>query len=279
MRSPRDPLRGLVGLLLCAGLGGGCNSQPTYPKERLAESLQRLLTQEHLNASVRFVEHTVAVQYEYPGALIQIDAHQFGVGPAFDEAIRKVLFPLHRVLLSSDAPVDFYVLLMSDPKFPGAYLTMVRYLDDVRRANANMLDTPEMFARTLFELNLVDSRPLTLDQYLPRDILMEEFLSWQLARRIQAKLTEELYAAGVAEVGRCAGEFRNKEFVFTLNVTPPSGTAFDDATIRRIFETSTNQIAQVLSSYRFHSFDAIRLIHPSTGRHLVLPKARLDVFR
>ena len=80
-------------------------------------------------------------------------------------------------------------------------------------------------------------------------------------------------------MGRCGGEFHDKEFVFTLNVVPPEGRALDEDTMRKVFETSTSQIAKVLSSYQFNSFDAVRLIHPSTGRNLVLPKARLSVFR
>ncbi len=269
-------VHGLVGLVvLCAA---GCDSPPTYPKAHLVDSLQTLFQQDQLHTAVRFVDHTLAVQLDYPGSLAQV-GNQIGVGPEFDEATRKVLTTIHRVLLSSDATADFYVLLMSDPKTPGAYLTIVRYMDDVRRTNANMLDTPEMFARTIFELNFVGTNNLTIDQYVPRDIRLEEFLSWQIARRIQHKLTDTLQPAGAAEVGRCGGEFRDGEFAFTLNVVPASGSVLDDATMREIFKASTTEIAQVLSSYHFNDFQSVRLIYPLTGRNLVLPKARLDVFR
>ena len=186
---------------------------------------------------------------------------------------------IHRVLLSSDAEVRFYVLLMSDPKTPGAYLTLVRYMDDVRRANANMIDTPEMFARTIFELNFVGQNTVTIEQYVPRDIRLEEFLSWQLARRIQHKLADEFQEAGSIQVGRCGGTFQNGEFAFTLNVVPTTEGLIDDATMRQVFQTATGLVANVLSSYRFKSFNTIRLIHPLTGRNLVLPKAHLEIFR
>ena len=133
------------GTLLFAGacslvLLVGCSNQPTYPKEHLTESLQQLLIADHLEASIRFLDHTLAVALTYPGALTEADG-QIGLGPTFDDASRKVLTSLHRVILSSNADVQFYVLLISDPQVPGAYLTIVRYIDDVRRANANMLDT------------------------------------------------------------------------------------------------------------------------------------------
>lgn len=268
----------LLGGIL-ALLSAGCDNRPTYPKARLTASLQDILQDEHLlRPAVRLIDHTLAVQVEYPDTLAQNET-QVGIGPAFDEAARKVLTALHRVLLSTDAQLQFYVVLLSDPKIPGAYLTIVRYVDDIRRANANMLDTPEMFARTVFELDVMGATPLTLDQYIPRDIQLEEFLSWQLARRIQSALADELAVRGVADVGRCGGRFENGEFAFTLNVAPRTNAPLDDATVQKAFEVSTNVIAKVLSGYRFESFDAVRLIHPATGRTLLLPKARLEPFK
>ena len=272
------PLRRMLLLLCCAAWFSACDSRPTYPKANLAKSLQDLLTEEHLNASVRFIDHTLAVHVDYPGSLSLMQG-QISIGPEFDEAARKVITDIHRVLLSSDAEVRFYVLLISDPKTPGAYLTMVRYMDDVRRANAQMLDTPEMFARTIFELNYVGTNALTIEQYVPRDIHLEEFLSWQLARRIQHQLTDELQQSGIATVGRCGGRFENGEFAFTLDVEPTAPGPLDESTIQRVFLSSTNVIAKVLSSYQFENFDAVRLIHPLTGRSLLLSKTRLGLFR
>ena len=270
--------RTLVMLAAALVSSAGCSSRPTYPKAHLAEAMQQVLASEQLKTSVRFLDHTLAIELEYPNALAQAEG-QIGVGPAFDEAARKVIVAIHRVLLSTDAEIQFYVLLISDPRVPGAYLTMVRYMDDVRRANANMLDYPEMFARTIFELNYTGQTPISLEQYVPRDIHLEEFLSWQLARRIQRALVEQLQTSGVAHVGRCGGRFKDGEFAFTLDVAPATDAPLDETTLRKAFETSTDLIAKVLSSYQFESFNQIRLIHPLTGRNLVLPKTNLHVFR
>ena len=106
----------LVGLLVLAA--AGC-SPISYPKAHLAESMQAVLQEEGLVTSVHVIEHTLAVHLEYPKTLSQVGG-QIGIGPAFDEATRKVIGAIHRVLLSSDADVRFYVLLVSDPKIPGA---------------------------------------------------------------------------------------------------------------------------------------------------------------
>ncbi len=269
------PAAGLLALLFAAG----CNARPTYPKAHLAESLQALLTSEGLKTSVRTIDHTLAVQVDQPGILSQ-QGTQIGIGPAFEETIRTVIIAIHRVLLSTDAEARFYVLLVADPQIPGAYLTLVRYLDDVRRANANMLDTPEIFARTIFDLNYIGaSAPVTIEQYVPRDIRLEEFLSWQLSRRIQHTLMDEFQAGGAVQIGRCGGAFQNGEFSFTLNLLPIGPGPLDEAMMQRAFETSTTLIARVLSSYQFHGFERVRLIHPPSGRNLVLPKTNLEIFR
>lgn len=268
----------LLGVAVSVSLAG-CSTRPTYPKERLAESLQQVLAEDHLSTTVRFFDYTLAVQLEYPHALAMQD-NEIVVGPAFNEAARKVLMAIHRVLLSTDAEVRFYILLLSDPETPGAYLTMVRSIDDLRRAEVSMLNTEELMERTVFDLNFVGSKALTIEQYVPRGIRMEEFLSWQLARRLQHQLTATLQLSGRAEVGRCGGEFRDGEFAFTLNVIPPAdGAVLDEATVKEIFQTSTSEIAKVLSGYQFNSFETIRLILPATNSNIVLPKTHLQAFQ
>lgn len=272
-------LLGIGIVLVGVVVSSGCSDKPTYPKARLVASLRTLLTEEHLNnPSIRFGEHTLAVQFDYPNALLPGGG---GVGPSFDDAIHKVLPSIHRVIFSTDADVRFYALLLSDVKnAPGVYFTMIRYVDDIRREMANMLDTPESLSRTIFDLAYAGPKAtMTLDQDIPTDIHLEEFLSWQLARRIQHQLAEELQSSGAVQVGRCDGVFRQGEFAFTLNVIPASDAPVDEATMRKAFQSSTSLIAKVLSSYQFKSFDSVRLIHPLSGRNLVLPKAHLEIFR
>ena len=45
--------------------------------------------------------------------------------------------------------------------------------------------------------------------------------------------------------------------------------------MEQIYDTSTETIAEVLNGYEFESFHTVRLVHPPTGRTLVLPKGRL----
>jgi len=258
----------------------GCGNAPTYPKARLTESVQDLMQEEGIASSVRLVDHTLGVQFSYPEALAFVAPGEIGLGPNFDEAARKTLSVIHRVLLSTDAQVDFYLLLVSDPQVPGAYLTMVRAVDDIRKVHVSKIGVTEMLSRTVFELNLLEQEtsPLTLDSYLSREIHLSDFLTWQLQRRLHDALTEALQGEGTLTVGRCAGEFRNGEFGFVLNVIPMTQDPMEEQLVARIFDTATALISDVIRSYEFEGFDSVTLLHPATGRRLVMPRAEIGSF-
>ncbi len=256
----------------------GCSSKPTYPKENLTNAVQGLLTQEAVTGSVRVIDHTLAVHVELPGTIIQVN-QQIGLGPAVEPTLQKILGALHRVVLSTDADIRFYVILLSDPSVSGAYVTIVRYVDDIKQAYASRIGIGEIFSRTIFDVHRTNQGPMSLEQLVPTDIRLEDFLSRQLAQRIQQSLTAELQTGGLATVGQCEGNFQNGEFVFTLNVLPFLNQTVDEATMQKAFQISTSTIVHILATYRFKAFESIRLVHPLTGRHLTLPKTQLDVFR
>lgn len=270
--------RVLASCVLALAVLNACS--PSYREDQLISEIARLCADEyHYQVTARKIGQTIAVHLHHPGILHQ-EQNQIGLAPDANEILGNIIEVVHRVTLSSDATVKFYLLLVSDPAVPGAYLTVVRYVDDVRRANASIIPPTELFSRTILELKYVGVPAITLDQITLNDIRLEQFLSWQLSKRIQTKLSDTLQRRGMplAELGPCAGEFRNGEFVFTLNVTP-RGVPFKDEQVQQIFQDATSVIAQVLSGYRFNDFTTVRLIHPPTGRNLLLPKTRLDLFR
>lgn len=267
--------------LVALGLGlSGC-SRPSYRRDSVGEAIHHIATTEYqLNVSVRQTDRAIAVRLHHPGMLQQLGA-QVGLSPASLQTLGNLLESIHRVLLSTDRPLDFYVVLLSDPATPGAYLTLVRYLEDVRRVNSVNISPTEFFARTIVEVKIEGDPEAEFNQIPLTDFTLEGFLSWQLAQRIRTRLADRVTVAGVptAQVGPCVGDFRNGEFTFALNVSPQPGAPPDEALIQQLFEDATTVIAQVLADYRFDRFESIRLIHPFTGRNLLLPKAQLELFR
>ena len=255
---------------------------PTYMNAHVAKTIEQICrTEYHFQVAAKQVGNTVAVHLHHAGILQQTGS-QVGLATSANETLANLIEVIHRVVLSADTPMSFYIVLVSDPAVSGAYLTLVRYVDDVRRANANSIPPTELFSRTIFELKYDATTPtLNLNELSLNEIHLGEFLSWQIARRIQTRLTETLQRTGLpaSAVGQCTGEFQHGEFTFTLNMNPGLSDHADQATVQRVFDEATNVISSVLSGYRFKDFSTVRLTHPPSGRSLLLPRGRLEPLR
>lgn len=275
LRCPRAVMSSItVGLLV--GCGG-----PSYRTEQVPDAIQQICTTDYkLQVSAKRIGQTVAVHLQHAGILEQQDG-QIRLAASANEVLGNAIEAIHRVLLSSDNPNGFYLFLVSDPSIPGVYLMMVRYLDDVKRVHANSITPTEFFSRTILQLQPANPPLTNLNQVALHDITLEQFLSWQLAKRLQDRLTEHTQHEGLSQVsvGPCVGEFKDGEFAFTLNVVPETGGTLSTEVVDHVFQEATTLIANVLSAYHFDRFQAIRLIHPATGRNLLLPKQQLDIFR
>ena len=260
----------IVGLLVV-----GCG--PMYRRGQVLSSIQDICKHEYgFDVTLRAVGDTLAAHLHHKDLLQSVDGHV-----ELQESANKILGDLieaiHRVVLSSDAPYRFYMVLASDPDVPNVALTLVRYFDDVKRANANMLTPTEFYHRTILDLHFVTTPTLSLDQVAMTDIQLEQFLSWQMSKRIQSELVESASRRGqivAPESIRCAGEYQNGEFVFTLSFEQKDG-----AGVQELLQDAAGVVAQVLKDYHFDHFETIRLTHPPSGQSLLLPKTRLQLLK
>ena len=275
MRRPGGlPLHVVSAAVLCAALAA---CAPTYKRTQIADAVREICADSYkLVVSTKLVGETLAVHLEHEGILQQSGAAVV-LAPNAEKTLGDLIEAIHRVVLSTDNPVKFYVILTSDAKIPGVALMLVRYLDDVRRVNANAIAPTEFFSRTILDLKFVNSPRVNFSQIDLTDIHLEEFLSWQLAKRLQALLAEQVETLGPvsAEVGQCAGEFHDGQFTFTLNVMPTLDQPLSEEFLQAVFTNASDLIATVLSDYKFKNFESIKLMHPPTGRSLLVPKASL----
>lgn len=282
MRHSRRSRSLLVALLgLVSVVPAACS--PTYRADQASQAVQRICERDyHLHVSAKQSGHTLAVLLHHEN-IIQQAGEQIGLTPAANEVLANIMEAIHRVVLSSHDPAQFYLIVVTDPAVPGAYLTLVRYVEDLRRVHANSISPTEFFSRTILELKYDAGRPtLNLDQVAVKDIELGEFLSWQLAKRIQNRLIANLPAHGVlpSEIGPCLGEFENGELIFTLQLSPPDDDSAQTAGLAEyVFGEAATVIADVLAGYRFNAFEAVRLSLVPSGRNLFLPKSQLQLFR
>ena len=112
---------GLVALTLSVSACG-----PTYRKAQIVEAIQRIAQTEYrFQVAVKLTDNTIAVHLHHDG-ILQLVGPQVGLAPSANEILSNLIEIVHRVVLSSDAPINFYVVVVSDPVVPGAYLTIIR---------------------------------------------------------------------------------------------------------------------------------------------------------
>ena len=216
-------LRLCFAFILVASLMG-CRA--TYPKETLGESIVELCKKEYdIDIKSKMIDHTLAIFIPLP-SLLNVT---LGMNEEAQEMIQNVLLSASRVVLSTDAEVEFYCVIAQDIRLPELQVIIVKYVDDVKRAFFYDISRGEYFKRTIFDINInpqsrkeqtirdifkkhnlnpeweekiledfFRSTPLALkdfgywnDRFYVKDIPLPEFLAEQIAYRIKMRFRED----------------------------------------------------------------------------------------
>ena len=141
----------------------------TYPEDRLVEELRALCKREYGidNIEVKIVGKTIGVHLP----LLKLFAADFKslasgaqkienmeellqFSPDATEKIENVLFSTSRVILSTDKPIDFYVLTATDMEITGIQLILVGYVDDLKRVRFWDISRDEYRKRIVNDLRI-----------------------------------------------------------------------------------------------------------------------------
>ncbi len=112
-----------------AGLSS-CNvNKPSYPSDTVVSSLEKMLLEEYdIHALVKQTEKTLGVCITVPTLLVSGKKSLSVV----NDQIRNVMSCLRRVLLSTDAPIDFYQITLRGKDTLITEISLVHYLLDLK---------------------------------------------------------------------------------------------------------------------------------------------------
>jgi len=167
MSKLRHLLRGtLFPVILSLAVFSGCSK--SYPADSLIESVKKICLSEYGidNVQVEIAGDTLGVYLPF-GRLFSSDIKDAmatgkvrNVESLFQpsaEAIEKIedlLFVLSRVMMSTDIPLRFYVLQVTDVDHSGLELTLTGFLDDIKRVRIWDISRNEYRNRILHEIHL-----------------------------------------------------------------------------------------------------------------------------
>ena len=252
----------------------GCSLSPSYTPARAAATIVEVCREKfHLSVSTRLIGRTLYTSAQMPGFLRRLVANGTFATQDSDQ-IGNFLVTTTQVSLSTDPPIDFYVLRLSDPEAPGTELRYVTYLDDIRRLYANALAEMEFFDRRIQELKLRPSETVMTDPWMEREVVLGEFLAVQLALRIKAWGLQDA-AVSDWHLEDCVGWFRNGTFSFTVARNVPSSATRLEAPWPK---KALALMARVLTEYQFKDYQKILLTDASTMTTRQLTPADLAVY-
>jgi len=203
---------------------GGC--VPSFPKEKLSEAVKAICKIEYnMDVDVTVEGKTMGIYYPMKGLL---DAG-LGVSSEAWDTISNLLLIASRVVLSTDADIQFYCVIAQDARLPELQVVIIKYVEDVKRGMYRNISRDESFKRTLFSINLTPqakkersiekifksfdindetqqsimeeffrSPPTKLtdigywrEKFYLKDIPLEEFLATQIANRVKLDFRRE----------------------------------------------------------------------------------------
>lgn len=233
-----------------------CGPSYTYPANNVPKSIEELCLKEYqFKVQARVVGKTVgAVTY-----VESIISDKGQVPKEIHEQIGKVMQVVTRVALSTDLPLDFCTVIMRDRKH-GDELVISRAIDDVKRANAEIIGIEESINRTIFGHSRTGLKNTDPGAFVLKEINLQDFLTNQMVQRIRFSFTNPKEAEDDAEMGQpfvlVDGVFENKPdrraFHFSLIALKADEPR---QTVLNIFKV----INQVLAGYKYTAYDVIEI--------------------
>ncbi len=101
----------------------------SFPKEQLTDSVKKICKDEYnLDVRVKYQGHILATY-------IEIDSlfDKSSLNSEAAERVGDIIMSVSRVSVSTDAEVEFYVVIAADKMVPGREVIFVRYVEDLRK--------------------------------------------------------------------------------------------------------------------------------------------------
>lgn len=192
------PLLWRVAIVASLLLAAGCDHS-SYPEARLHQSLKQICKVEYGIDRVesKIVGKTLGVYLPLEklfssdfeeilaGGKVKDISSLLQIAPETLDKVEDVLFSTSRVILSTDKPIDFYVLKATDTELTGISLILVGYVQDIKRVRFWDISRTEYRKRVYHDMKVnypvIWKRPVSgvfneLGKKSTRDILDAYFL-------------------------------------------------------------------------------------------------------
>lgn len=114
-----------------------CAIAPTYSRREIAQTIKEICEEENnIIIQSQLIEDTLWLYYPYEGKIFneEMNFEEIAVG-----RLRNIFVNLNRVVLSSDSPPRFYVVVFSDIKEIGSDVYFLGFIRDILETETNLI--------------------------------------------------------------------------------------------------------------------------------------------
>lgn len=245
---------------------GGC--APTYPKEKLAQILVDVCEKEYnVQIQAKLIGKTIVVFIP----LDELFDIKLDILPEAVEKIEDVILTTSRAIFSTDAEVDFYMIIAADVKTTAAEVLLVRYMDDVYKFMHGWINRESYSNRILWQINfdpnLLKSSFFDFDV---EEMTLPKFLASQIGQRLN-----KIFAATVVHKIKVNSEFDPETKRFFFSVASADNTRF-----KKVYLPIIANIAdKVLLEYKFEDFSEVIIRNELLRNFVVITKSDREEYR
>jgi len=221
-----------------------CGCSPTYPKEKLIESVHKLFRKElKVEVQTKLVGKTLYVSFEIENLV----SKNFDLPKEVIEKLEDAMISISRISLSTDAEIDFTVIQAEDPKW-GVQTNIIRRMKDLRGLMYWGISKQDFDERLVLETEKI----VKSDTYQWHDITLPEYMARIVASRISLGSRANPFLSVLLGIEKMSAQIQpeSKELIFTVEGAsdiPFSSTS--SVSMELLRDTIQEQMSQVEKKY------------------------------
>ncbi len=262
--------------MTCALAALLCACEATYPASTLTTSLTKLVkTEANLDILAQVTGKTLWIYFPSENL---IDEKNLGWNAKGLEEASKILSITHRILLSSDAKIDFISAVAADVKNYGVELQTIEYVPDVKEAVLERFSRGEFFMRSVRDITMDPKRINDRSGESKRfyDITFDEFLSLQIIHRTKDLFSKDKRLEKIYEIKSTSWSQKFGVLKIDIECLKKKYDLTPEEEALKPLELITMIAAKVIGIYNYHDkMQAIELTDTFTKETRRLTSAEL----
>ncbi len=257
---PNKPFKKLSILflsVLCLGAVSSC--EPTYPSRSLTKQLTDLVKkEENLDVTTHIVGKTLWV-YLPSNSLVKDETATWDIKGL--EEINKALSVAHRVILSTDAKIDFLVLDAVDVKQYGVELKVIEHIPDIREAILEKFSRGEFFLRSIRDVGVNPDLvgDLTGKSQKFYDVSFNQFIALQIIYRVKNLFLNDKVLSRIFEVRSSAWSEKFGIIKINLEFLKKKYDLTEEEEKIRPLDYAKMVTALVVTNYNYQNFQVLEI--------------------